>query len=447
MKSHTLNRRSFLKGSTAAMIAAPQILPSQVLGVGGKVPPSERIALAHIGVGGRGTAVQKEFMALEDVQSVAVCDPFKDRRDEAASRIDMYYAEKWGAGSYDCVRPYNNFEEVLDREDIDAVVVATPDHWHVPIAIRAARAGKDMYVEKPLGVSMEQDWALRREIENHKNVFQYGTQQRSERNFRYACELVRNGRIGKLERVDVWCPLGGSGGSTAPAPIPEGFDFDLWLGPAPYAEYTVDRCMARGAFWVYDYSLGFVAGWGVHPLDIAQWGMDADDSGPVEVKGTGVIPTGGLFNTIMSWDYRIKYPSGVEIHFMSSDVSAPMIEAYRPPKEHGTTFFGTEGWVSVDRAGIYSQPATLLDSEIGPDEIHLYESPEHRRNFIDCVKDRSETVCPIGSAVRVDLISHLCDIATRIGRPVKWDPENEKIVGDSEAEKMLSRPMRARWAV
>ncbi|MCA9448305.1 MAG: Gfo/Idh/MocA family oxidoreductase, partial [Candidatus Omnitrophica bacterium] len=411
------------------------------------VPPSERITVAHIGVGGRGTSVQKEFMALDDVQSVAVCDPFQNRRDEAAARIDAYYAEKWGVGTYKGVEPYNYFEEVLDRDDIDAVVVATPDHWHVPIAIRAARAGKDMYVEKPLGVSMEQDWALRDELAAHKNIFQYGTQQRSERNFRFACELVQNGRIGELERIDVWCPLGGSGGSTTPAPVPENFDYDLWLGPAPYATYTVDRCMARGAFWVYDYSLGFVAGWGVHPLDIAQWGMDADDSGPVEVKGTGVIPTGGLFNTIMSWDYQIKYPSGVEIHFMSSDVAAPMIEMYRPPKEHGTTFFGSNGWVSVDRAGIYAEPTSLLDSEIGPDEIHLYESPEHRRNFIDCVKSRSQTICPIGSAVRVDTISHLCNISTRMGRPIKWDPENEKIVGDTEAEAMLSRPMRTPWTV
>ena len=447
MRKRALNRRDFLKGTTAALVAAPQIVPSQVLGAGASTPPSERIALAHIGVGGRGTAVQKHFMALDDVQSVAVCDPFRNRREEAAARIDSYYAEKWGKGTYKGCEPHNNFEEILDREDIDAVVVATPDHWHVPVAIRAARAGKDMYVEKPLGVSMEQDWALKKELEKRQLIFQYGTQQRSARNFRFACELVRNGRIGDLERIDVWCPLGGSGGSTKPAPVPEGFDYNLWLGPAPEAPYTVDRCLARGGFWVYDYSLGFVAGWGVHPLDIAQWGLDADDSGPTEVKGTGVIPTAGLFNTIMSWDYQIKYPSGVMIHFMSSDVAGPIIEAYRPPKEHGTTFFGSEGWVSVDRGGIYAEPAGLLESEIGPNEIHLYESPEHRRNFIDCVKDRSRTVCPIGPAVRVDTVSHLCNLVVRTGRSLRWDPATEKIIGDEEAATLLSRPMREPWTL
>jgi predicted dehydrogenase len=445
MQTLSLNRRSFLKTATAAMALAPQIVPSRVLGLGGATPPSERVCLAHIGVGGRGTDVQKSFMKLDDIQSIAVCDPFGNRRDAAANRIDAEYAEKWGEGTYRSCQPYNHFEEVLALSDIDAVVVATPDHWHVPIAIRAARAGKDLYVEKPLGVSLEQDWALRNEIEQRGTVFQYGTQQRSEGNFRFACELVRNGRIGKLERVDVWCAQGGSGGSTVSVPVPEDFDYDLWLGPAPEAPYTSDRCMARGAFWVYDYSLGFVAGWGVHPLDIAQWGMDADNSGPVEVRGTGVIPTAGLFNTIVSWDYQIRYPDDVEIHFMSADIAGPIIEGYRPPKDHGTTFFGTEGWVSVDRAGIYAEPFALLESEIGPGEVHLYDSPEHRRNFIDCIRDRKETICPIGGAVRVDTISHLCDISTRLGRPVRWDPDAEKILGDTQAEAMLSRPMRAPW--
>lgn len=444
MFGRTMCRRSFLKRG-AAVIAAPQVVKSGVLGLGRSTPPSERITVAHIGVGGRGSNVMQHFLDLDDVQSVAVCDPFQERRNTAAARVDSFYAEKWGVGVYQGCTSVNDFREILSREDIDAVAVAAPDHWHVPIAILAAQSGKDMYVEKPLGVSLEQNWALRRALKKHERIFQYGTQQRSQRDFRYACELVRNGRIGELHRIDVWCPLGGSGGSTEPAPTPADFDYDLWLGPAPTAPYTKDRCMARGAFWVYDYSLGFVAGWGVHPLDIAQWGMNADGTGPVEVRGTGVIPSSGLFNTIMSWDYQIRYATGVEIHFMSSDVAASIIQMYRPAKDHGTTFFGSEGWISVDRSGLHAEPESLLESVIGPDETHLYESPEHRRNFIDCVRSRAETICPIEAAVRVDTISHLCDMAVRTGGAVRWNPDSEQLIDSPEAAEMVRRPMREPW--
>lgn len=442
-----ITRRGFLRNTAAAMAAAPYVIHSAALGNSEIPPASERITLGHIGVGGRGTAVQEQFQELKDAQCVAVCDPSGTRRDARAGAINEYYTAERGAGSYKACTAYNDFRELLAREDIDGVVIATPDHWHVPIALAAVRAGKDVYVEKPLGVSIAHDQAIRSAVKRYGAVFQYGTQQRSEEGFRHACELVRNGRIGKVQSVDVWCAPGGSGGSTSVIPLPSDLDYDLWLGPAPHSPYTSDRCLARGVYWISDYSLGFIAGWGVHPLDIAQWGLGMDHTSPVEYEGTGVIPSDGLFDTISTWDMHCRYKNGVTIHFMSSDIAQPIVERYRPFHDHGTTFFGSEGWVSVDRSGVCSNPASLVDSVIGTHETHLYESDDHRQNFIDCIKSRAKTICPVDQAVRVDTISQLCNIAVRLNRKVRWDPARERILNDSDADRMMSRPMRSPWTL
>jgi predicted dehydrogenase len=321
----------------------------------------------------------------------------------------------------------------------------------VPIAIAAAQAGKHMYVEKPLGVSMQQDQAVRAAVKRYGVVFQFGTQQRSGRNFRFACELVRNGRIGELQTIHAWCPRGESGGSTTPVPVPAGFDYDMWLGPAPYAPYTEDRCaaetyMRKGTYHIFDYALGFIAGWGIHPLDIAQWGNGTDDTCPVEYEGTGTYPTEGLFDTCVTWDVRCRYANGVKIRFMSDDVVKPLIEEYHPRSiDHGTTFVGSEGWVSVDREGIYADPPSLLKSEIGPDEIHLYESNHHQQNLLDCIKSRSQTISHIDAAFQGDAICQLSEIAVRTGRKIRWDPKKEEIIGDDAASRLLTRPMRSPW--
>jgi glucose-fructose oxidoreductase len=447
MKRLLWSRRSFLKTSTGALLTVPTIIPSSVFGNAQAAPPSERVTLGHIGVGGRGTAVQQEFQKLPAAQCVAVCDPFRSKREERAAAIDQHYAEERAQGSYKGCATYNDFRDLLAREDIDAVVIATPDHWHVPIALEAVRAGKDVYVEKPLGLSFEQDRILREVVNRYGAVFQYGTQQRSDRDFRYACELVRNGRIGKLHTMHVWCTLGGAGGSTQTEPVPEGFDYDMWLGPAPSVPYTADRCRPCGTFWIMPYSIGYIAGWGVHPLDIAQWGHGSDNSAPVEYEGTGTIPSDGLYDVIESWDTTLRYADGVEVRYVSSDRVRPLIESYRRPNDHGTTFIGDKGWVSVDRGGLYADPPSLLNSEIGLNEIHLYESGNHWQNFVDCIKSRKETISPIDTAVRVDTLSHLCDIAIRLGRKIRWDPVTERISGDSDAERMLTRPMRAPWTL
>lgn len=440
-----VTRRRFM-GWGAAALGFPAIIPARV--VRGADAPSNRVTLAAIGCGGRGGAVNRGIASLDGVQYLAAVDPFKERREMFAQLLDGQ--SKYGA----VAKPHADFREVIARDDIDAVVVCTPDHWHVPVALAAARAGKDMYVEKPLGVSLAWAKVLREEVRRHGNVFQYGTQQRSDAKFRFACEMVRNGRIGRLQRIEAWCADISSQygafhvkefGSTEPAPVPEGFDYDLWLGPAPLAPYTIDRCTNFGAYHIFDYALGFIAGWGAHPLDIAQWGKEADASGPVEYAGTGTLPEKGLFDTVSSWDVGCRYADGVEMRFMSHRVAAPIIAGYRQPNDHGTTFFGTDGWISVDRRAVHASDPGLLRTRFGPDEVRLYESPRHDQNFIDCIRTRRPTISTLENAIRSDTISHLSDIAVRIGRKIRWDPAREEILEDVAAARMLDRPLRGPW--
>jgi predicted dehydrogenase len=443
MKPETTTRRRFLKAG-AALGAAPWIVPSTVFGANA---PSNRVAVAHLGVGSRANALIGMFVRHDDVQILALCDCFKDRRQGMREKLNAKYGS-------DVVKAYADFREVLVREDIDAVVIATPDHWHVPLAVAAAKAGKDMYVEKPLGVSMPWAERLRKELKAKGCVFQYGTQQRSGAQFRKACELVRNGYIGEVERVEAWCPDMGSQyesfhvkpyGSTEPADPPEGFDYNMWLGPAPEKPYTVDRCTQFGAYHIYDYALGFIAGWGAHPLDIAQWGLGKDHTSPVFYEGTGKIPAIGLCDTVESWDVYCEYDDGLPMRFMGHRVAQPVVSAYRKWVNHGTTFFGTEGWVSVDRTDWFASDPKLKEVELKPNEVHLKVSAGQERDFIDCVKSREETVNPIESAIRSDAISHLSDLTIRVKRPIRWDPERECVFDDRRAARRLRRSMRAPW--
>jgi predicted dehydrogenase len=443
-----LSRRDFLKRSvsiTAGGFGIPYIINSNALGSGVIRPASERITIAHIGVGGMGGGHVRGFVGYADSQSIATCDPVRDRRERWAKYIDDSYAQQSPTATYQGCKAYNDFREVIARDDLDAVVIATPCHWHVPIAIAATRAGKDIYVEKPLGLALAWDIALRETVHRYGTVVQYGTQQRSGRDFRFACELVRNGRIGKLQEILVWCSPGQPGGSLKPAPVPEGFDYDLWLGPSPAVPFNDDRCFKRGKNWISDYAIGFIAGWGAHPLDIAQWGNNSDHTSPIEYQGAGIFPRDGLFDTAMSWDIHCKYENGVKLHFVSTDVAKGIVEKYGIDNSYGTMFFGSEGWVNVDRRRVYASDSALLGSVIKPDEIHLKKSLDHKQNFLNCIRTRSLPVSPINAAVRSDTISHLSDIAIRLGRKIKWDPVKEIIIGDQAAERMLSRAMRSPW--
>ena len=435
MPFHRHTRRSFIKAAAGACVA-PAFVPSTVFG---KTAPSDRIGLAMLGVGSRGTGVMRGFARHADAQFIAVCDPFRSRQERAQATL----AQR----GMDGVAAYSDFREMLARDDIDAVVICTPDHWHVPLAVAAAKAGKDMYVEKPLGVSMRWAQELREAVKRHGRVFQYGTQQRSSGRFRFTCELVRSGYIGGLKWIDVWSPhLGRGRGSTTPAPVPGGFAYDIWIGPAAMEPYTKDRCTNQGAFHIYDYALGFIAGWGAHPLDIAQWGADADHTSPVRYEGTGDVPTTGLFDTVANWDVRCAYANGVEMRFRSAAAAKSDVVTYRPRwSGHGTTFFGSDGWVSVDRSGMEASDPKLLRVRIGPNDVHLKESKGQDRDFLDCIKTREPTINSVESAIRSDAISHLSDIAIRTGRAIQWDPGKDEIVGDEAASRMLDRPLRAPW--
>jgi hypothetical protein len=419
MNDLPLTRRSLLKAAAAAAVTSPYVITSAALGAGDKPPASQRIALGHIGVGGRGRDLFRGFQSCKGAQSVAVADCYQDRRESVAQVCGG--------------KAYRDFRELLARPDIDAVVIATPDHWHVPIAVAAARAGKDAYVEKPLAVTIEQLLACHKVFQEKQRIFQYGTQQRSSNHCRFGCELVRNGRIGKVHTLEVIAPNGHAGGSTVEAPVPAGFDYPMWCGPSPVRTYTADRCHPDGTYMIYDYSIGYLGGWGAHPLDIMVWGSDADLAGPMVVEGTGVIPTKGLLDTVYDWDMKIQMADGVKMTFK--------------PGGDSTKFIGPDGWVRIWRGGIDAEPKSLLSSSIKPDESHLMVSPRQDQNFLDALKSRKKPVSHLADAVRSDIISQLSNIAVRLKRPVTWDPAQQQIIGDAEAAKMAHREMREPWTL
>jgi hypothetical protein len=383
------------------------------------------VTTGHIGVGGRGGGLLGEAAGHSNVRVLGICDCFKERREGTAASLNSRYKA-------DVCKPYRDLREMLARDDIDAVVVATPDHWHVPAAILVVRSGKDVYVEKPLGLSMEQDLAMRDAVRRYGRIFQYGTQQRSMAHVRFGCELVRNGRVGKLQSVDVVAPGGSGGGSTAPVPVPENLDYEMWLGPAPWRPYTKDRCTSSGTYFISDNCLGFIGGWGAHPLDVMVWGLgDVPDAVPVEYEGKGVFPAEGLFDCCTTWDVRGKFANGVDFHFTAGGDL--------------TVFTGDKGKVFISRGGLKTEPASLMKEKIRPEEIHLYESRHHMTNFLDGVRTRRKTVVPIEAAVLSDTVTQISLIACLTGRKIKWDNVKEAILDDPGASQLLTRAMRSPW--
>jgi len=450
MGADIMKRRQFLKSAchTALGVAGfPYIVPSSVLGSSGAVPPSEKIVMGFIGVGSMGGGHLRTFLGYDDVRVAAVCDLREIFRQRAFERVRKQY------GGDGC-EVYRDYRELLAREDIDAVTVVTPDFWHALVGIEAARNGKDMYYEKPLAMSIADGKAVRNAVNRHNVVFQFGTQQRSDDKFRFACELARNEKIGKLHTIMVGshpsptCP----NQPNQPTPDKDEFDYDTWLGPAPWAPYTYERCASRAmgtlGMWtfIHDYSLGGLGGaWGVHPVDIAQWGNGTDDTGPVEIQGTGVIPADGLADTAIEWEVEHIYANGVKMIHMNTKTALKRAEQFSRHNGLGILFLGDEGWILVEREFIDAEPKSLLTATIGPDEIRLPRSNNHRRNFIECVKSRQQTICPVDTAVRSDTICHLDDIAIRLSRKLQWDPKEEVFINDEQANRMLSRPMRSPW--
>jgi predicted dehydrogenase len=457
-----ITRRQFL-GRTAALsglITLPWIIPSSAQGADGNTAPSERITVGCVGLGNQGSGLLRGFLGKPDVQIVAVCDVHATKREGTRELVDKNYAKRYRKGVYKGCSTYNDFRDLVSRPDIDAIVVATPDHWHVLISLAAVRAGKDIYLEKPIGLSLAEDQALREAVIRYGIIFQFGTQQRSDFEFRRACELVRNGRIGKLHTINVWSPSSGSGGSVTPAPVPPELDYDMWIGPAPFAPYTKDRCSNVNPFFqspykiwpfISDYCLGWIAGWGVHPLDIALWGAENELSGMVEIEGKGIFPPEGACDTATNWDVVLTFAdSGVKINFkgiggINGPAPVEWRQRYDKTGAHGTVFEGTEGWVHVRRGHIDANPKALLQSQISPNEIQLYKSNDHIRNFLDCIKSRARTICPIDTAMRVDILCHLSHIATLLERRLRWNPQEERFEKDATANRFLVRSMRSPW--
>jgi predicted dehydrogenase len=427
-------------GMAAGAVGFPYIIRPSALGKAGEVAASKRITVGCVGVGPQGSAVMGNFLAQKDVRVVAVSDVKSNVREAAQNNVNKYYQDTGCAA-------YNDFRELIGRDDIDVVLVATPDHWHVLVALAAVKAGKDVYVEKPLGISLEQDQALRAAVHRHGRVFQFGTQQRSSRDFRFACELVRNGRIGKLHTINVWSPGSESGGSPKPVPAPEWLDYNMWLGPAPSTPYTEDRCSNKLWWFISDYAIGFIAGWGIHPIDIALWGGGDKLSGPIEIEGKGTWPTKGVCDTAMNWNVVCKYGSGITLNFTGFPFPEEWQKRYGRTTSHGTAFEGTEGWVHVDREGINAHPKELLSTQFGPSDIRLYESNNHVRNLLDCVKSRAATICPVDEAVRGDAICQISDIAIRLEQKLNWDPVKERFVNNDAANRRLTRVMRSPWTL
>jgi len=441
--SKRITRRGFMKktvGMAAGAVGFPYIIRSSALGKAGEVTASKRITVGCVGVGPQGSAVMGNFLAQKDVRVVAVSDVKSNVREAAQSSVNKYYQDTGCAA-------YNDFRELIGRDDIDVVLVATCDHWHVLVALAAVKAGKDVYVEKPLGISIEQDQALRAAVHRHGRIFQFGTQQRSSRDFRFACELVRNGRIGKLHTINVWSPGSESGGSPKPVPVPEWLDYNMWLGPAPSTPYTEDRCSNKLWWFISDYAIGFIAGWGIHPIDIAVWGGADKLSCPVGLEGKGTWPTEGVCDTALNWNVTCKYESGVTLNFTGFPFPQEWQKRYGRTTSHGTAFEGADGWVHVDREGINAHPKELLSTQFGPNDIRLYESNNHVRNLLDCVKSRAATICPVDEAVQGDIICQISDITIRLEQKLKWDPVKERFVNNDAANRRLTRVMRSPWTL
>lgn len=449
----TVDRRQFIartSHSVLGMTMAPSILPSKVFSNENRPTPGNRITVGCIGVGSRGTDVMRDFLNKPDAQVVAVCDVRSNVLKEKQDLVNQHYQDTGCAA-------YHDFRELLARQDIDCVLVATPDHWHVLTSLAAVKAGKDVYMEKPMGLSLEEDQAMRQAVLRYQRVFQFGTQQRSDRRFRLACELVCNGRIGALKEIKVWSPGSVPGGPTNPAPIPDWLDYEFWLGPSPFKPYTPNRCSNQYWWYISDYALGFIAGWGVHPLDIARWGASDHMKGPWHIKGTGEIPATGVCDTAISWNIEFQFNSGVSMQYLGLYIdentgqalnrNQPFSDRYCPTTSHGTAFEGSEGWVHVDRNGLNTFPENLIEKNWKPDDIRLVESQNHVRNFLDCVKSRQATVSPIEDAVQADILCHVSDIALRIGKPLTWDPNKERFTDSNseDANRRLTRPMRHPW--
>jgi predicted dehydrogenase len=422
----SITRRGFMKGaaSTCAALTLPTILPASVFGANS---PSNRIVMGAIGVGSQGTGDMQGFIHKSEVQMVAVCDVDKNHRERAKKIVDER------CGNAHC-RAYLDYRELIGRGDLDAVMLAMPDHWHALPAIEAAKAGLDIHGQKPFARSIREGRAICDAVQRYGRVWQTGSQQRSDRKFRRACELVRNGRIGKIRKVEVGLPTGGGTDVKPITKVPEGFDWNFWLGPAPYVPY-------RGVVhwnwrWMMDYSGGQLTDWAGHHIDIAHWGMGWDTTGPVEIQGQGNYPADGIYNVPSEYKFTCKYANGIALTVANNQRLA-----------QGAKWYGEDGWIHVNRGGLTASNPNILKEEIGPNETKLYDSRDHKQNFLDCVKSRELTICPAEVGHRSISVGLLGEIAMLTRKRIKWDPVKEEIRDNAEASALLGRSYREPWTL
>lgn len=449
------NRRQFIKTSLAGATAAfaiPTIVPASVFG---KSAPSYKIHIGQIGAGRIARAHDlAETLKYDEARVMAVCDLDSNRTTKGKEFIENYYKKSSGKKNFVEVSMYNDYRELLENKDIDAVIVSTPDHWHAKVAIDAALAGKDIYLQKPASLTIEEGRQMSDIINRTGRVFQVGSQQRSVDpwpQFKHACELVRNGRIGQIKEIYIGLPGDPSGPEETEMPVPPNLNYEMWLGSTPMVYYTERRVHPQHNFsrpgWLRceQFGAGMITGWGAHHVDTAHWGMGTEFTGPIEVEATAEFPKSGLWNVHGPFRVKAKYANGVIMH----------ISGEYP---NGVKFVGEDGWIFVTRGkpvtssdpgadnmakkSLDANDPKILDSKIGPDEIHLYESPEQHKNWLDCIKSRELTVAPAEVAHRscsACLVSH---IAMKLPRKLYWDPVNEHFKNDDEANKMLSRVQR-----
>jgi predicted dehydrogenase len=417
-------RREFLRRSGAAA-AVGIAFPTVLAGRASRAAASERIRLGFIGVGNQGTNNLKDFLKLKDAEVVAVCDVDKERLAKAA---------KLAGGAGREVRAVGDYRRLLDDKSIDAVVVTTPDHWHALATTDACVAGKDVYCEKPLSLTIAEGRTMVDVARNAKRIVQTGSQQRSDDKFRLACELVRSGRLGKIKQVKIHLPKVNFDGPAVPdGPPPPELDYNAWLGPAPDRPYNAKHVHYLFRFF-WDYSGGQMTNFGAHHLDIAQWGLGRDESGPVAIEATATFNKDGWFEVAETSEIVYTYDDGIKVVCTQGKGGGPNV-----------LFEGEEGSIAVSRGKISSTPAEILAEPLAKGDVHLYVSKDHHQNWLDCIKSRSLPICDVAIGHRSATVCHLGNIAIRTGRRIAWDPTAETIVGDPEAAKMLSRPYRAPW--
>jgi predicted dehydrogenase len=436
IRSPRLSRRHFL-ATTAFAAAAPLIVPSRVLGLDGTPSPANRITLGVVGWGMQGPGNTQGFLGQKDCQVVAACDVDQNHLNGAVNTINDHY------GNTDC-KAYHDYRELMARKDVDAVMLAVPDNWHTLIAVEAAKNKKDIYGEKPLARTIAEQQAIVRAAQANKIIWQTGSWQRSERHFRYACEIVRNGLIGKVKRVEVGLPSGHNDfartrDKMAVSEPPKELDYDMWIGPSRMEPYIEGRVHMNWR-WNYNIGGGQILDWIGHHCDIAHWGLGFDNSGPLEIEGQGVFPPkDAVWNTCTKYRVTAKYPEDIEM----------VIAGGHGDIRGGTKWIGTDGWVWVSRGNaLEASNQDWAESRSLPADqrkVRLPESPGHTRDFLDCVKSRQPTITPVETAHHSAIPGHLGLIAMLTGRKLKWDATKEVIVGDAEASKLLTREYRGPW--